>query len=448
VKFKIFSRSTIRTPFLTFPAILCLLAFSALSYVQAQTLSSTDRERGRVMLNIIKEDIRKHYYDPNFHGVDLDARFRAAEEKIKTATSLGQVFGIIAQATVELNDSHTRFIPPPRTTSTEYGWELQMIGDKGYVTAVKPGSDAEAKGLKEGDEVLAVDGVGISRQSLWRMQYLYYTLAPRSRQRVAVQSPNGQQREIEIVAEVKQGKQLVDLTNYDDIIDLVRSDENEGRLNAHRYYDNLGDVFIWKMPRFDLSENKVDEMMSKISKRKALVLDLRGNGGGDEITMLRLLGHFFDKDVTVGEIKQRKETKPIIAKTRGDKVFKGSLVVLVDSESGSAAEVFARVIQLEKRGTIIGDLTAGAVMRSKYHGHKLGVDISTFYGVSITNADLTMTDGKSLENVGVTPDELLLITGADLAAKRDPVMARAASLVGLTLEPERAGRLFPIQWRE
>ena len=427
-------------------AAVCSLTFSSLNPVRAQSFSSTDRDRGRTMLQAVKEDIKKNYYDPNFHGMDLDARFNAAEEKIKTATSLGQVFGIIAQAMVDLNDSHTRFIPPPRVASTEYGWQLQMVGDKCYVSAVKPGSDAEAKGLKEGDEVISVDGIGLSRQSLWRMRYLYYTLSPRARMRVVARSPKGEPREIEILSKIKQGRQVVDLTNYTEVRDMLRDAENENRLHAHRYYDDIGDVFIWKMPQFDLSESKVDEMMNKVGKRKALILDLRGNGGGDEDTMLRLIGNFFDKDITIGEIKQRKASKPLVAKTRGNNAYKGQLVVLIDSESGSAAEVFARVIQLEKRGTLIGDLTAGAVMRSKYYGHKLGVDISTFYGANITDADLVMTDGKSLENVGVTPDELLLLTGADLAGRRDPVMARAASLIGLKLEPEKAGALFPVQW--
>jgi hypothetical protein len=57
-----------------------------------------------------------------------------------------------------------------------------------------------------------------------------------------------------------------------------------------------------------------------------------------------------------------------------------------------------------------------------------------------------MTDGLSLEHVGVTPDEIRLPTAADLAAKRDPVLAYAASLVGVTISPEKAGELFPVAW--
>jgi carboxyl-terminal processing protease len=201
------------------------------------------------------------------------------------------------------------------------------------------------------------------------------------------------------------------------------------------------------MPAFDLEDPKVDEMVGKFKKRKALILDLRGNGGGYETTLLRLLANMIDHDVKVADLKRRKENKPITAKTRGANVFTGKLVVLIDNRSGSAAELFSRVVQLEKRGIVIGDRSAGAVMRSKHHGHEIGQDTVVFYGASITDADMIMSDGQSLERVGVVPDELKLPTNLDLAARRDPVLAYAASLVGVTIPPEKAGAFFPIEWK-
>jgi len=64
------------------------------------------------------------------------------------------------------------------------------------------------------------------------------------------------------------------------------------------------------------------------------------------------------------------------------------------------------------------------------------------YGLSITDADLIMSDGKSPEGQGVTPDELLLPTVADISARHDPVIARAAALAGVELSAEKAGELF------
>lgn len=87
-------------------------------------------------------------------------------------------------------------------------------------------------------------------------------------------------------------------------------------------------------------------------------------------------------------------------------------------------------------------------MHAKQYSHQVGVDTVAFYAVSVTDGDLIMTDGKSLEGQGVIPDELLLPKPADLAAKRDPVLARAMSLVGLIVSPEKAGALFPTEWRK
>ncbi|HEY8224272.1 MAG TPA: S41 family peptidase [Pyrinomonadaceae bacterium] len=431
--------------------LLILIAATSVSVFAQNPPSAFERERGRMILDAIKGDLKKNYYDPTFHGMDVDARFKEADNKIKAANSLGQIFGIIAQALVDLDDSHTYFVPPSRSYTTEYGWQMQMVGDKCYVVAVKPGSDADAKGLKEGDEIYTIDGYGPVRQNLWKIIYTYQALRPKPGMRLVVIKPNGQQQQLDVMAKVTQSKRVMDLTgggSGKDIFDLIRQAENEDRLHRHRYYEMGEELLIWKMPAFDLDEAKVDEMLSKAKKRKAMILDLRGNGGGFETTLLRMVSNLFDHDIKIGDIKRRKEMKPLTAKTRGSEAFPGKLIVLIDSKSGSAAELFARVIQLEKRGVVIGDVSAGAVMRSKVYDHELGLDTVIFYGASITDADIVMGDGKSLEKVGVIPDEVKLPTGADLAAKLDPVLAYAASLAGVTISPEKAGAMFPVEWRK
>ena len=427
---------------------LALPAIAAPEPANGQSLNPTDRERGHVMLRVLKNDIKKNYYDPSFRGIDLEARFKAADEKVDHATSLGQVIGIVAQALLDFEDSHLFFIPPQRPDTVDYGWQMQMIGDKCYVSAVKPESDAEAKGLTPGDLVKVVDAFVPIRENLWKLKYLYYSLRPQPGMRLIVQSPNGADRQLDVMAKVKQGKRRVDLTgSTSDIWDLIREGENEDRLRRHRYYEMGDDALFWKMPQFDLDERGVDDLMGKAKKRKALILDLRGNPGGAEETLKTLLGYFVDSEVKIGDIKRRKETKPLMVKQRGGG-FKGKLVVLIDAESGSSAEIFARMIQMQKAGTVIGDRSAGAVMRAKGYQYQIGADTVIFYGASITDADLIMTDGQSLERAGVKPDEIVLPTAADLAAKRDPVLARAATLVGLKLDPEQAGAMFPVEWRK
>jgi len=428
-------------------AVLLVCALATLTVNGQKPPSGFEKERGRMMLSTVKDDLKKNYYDPKFHGMDIEERFKIADEKIKQATSLGQIFGIIAQVLVELDDSHTFFLPPGRSARTDYGWQMQTIGEKVYVTAIKPGSDAEAKGLKEGDEVYSIDGIGPSRENLWKLNYMYRALRPRPGMRVVVIKPDGKEQELDVLAKVEQGRHITDVTGSG-IFDLIREAESEDRLHRHRWEDLSEDVFVWKMPQFDKIKAEVDDFVGKFKKKKGVIIDLRGNGGGLVENLLRLVGNVIDHDVTVSDEKSRKESKPMLAKTRGKDVFTGKMIVLIDSNSGSASELFARVMQLEKRAIVIGDRSAGAVMESRHYEHEVGIDVVAFYGVSITEADLIMADGKSLEHVGVTPDEIMLPTAKDLAAKRDPVLAYAASLLGVTITPEKAGALFPLEWRK
>ncbi len=404
-----------------------------------------DRDRSQIMLRRIKDKLKSNYYDPKFRGMDLDARFKAAEEKIKTATSVGQIFGIIAQVLIELDDSHTFFLPPSRAYTNEYGWTMQIVGNRCFVSTVDKGSDAEVKGVKPGDEILEAGGYKLDRTNLWKFQYLYNALRPQPFIRVVMRSPNGEPRPLELLAKRKDGKRMTDLTNYNEWMDIVRKSERDADLGRDRFKAFGDQLLIWKMNEFDLTDPQVDDAMGKVHKYKTLILDLRGNGGGWVTTITRMLANLVDRDVKIGDSVTRKETKSEIAKTRGEKAYKGRLMILVDSRSASASEVLARVVQLEKRGTVIGDQTAGAVMTSRRYSDEVGLDVVVFYGVSITVSDLIMSDGNSLEHRGVTPDDVRLPSAEDLAAGRDTVMSYAASLAGVTLDPVEAAKLFPIE---
>jgi len=153
----------------------------------------------------------------------------------------------------------------------------------------------------------------------------------------------------------------------------------------------------------------------------------------------------FDHEVKIADRVGRDTHSPMMAKGPHHS-FEGKLIVLVDSASASAAELFARTVQIEKRGTVLGDVSSGRVMEAKHYSYSSGAGKAVFYGASITEADLVMTDGKSLEHVGVMPDEVVLPTAVDLANGNDPVLARAAEILGVTVSPEVAGRLFPYEW--
>jgi C-terminal processing protease CtpA/Prc len=394
------------------------------------TYDKTQRERAQQMLHDVSEAIRKNYYDPTYHGVNMDSRFRAADETIRNAAGLGTAYGAIALALDGLNDSHTFFSPPSRPVTRELGYVLQMVGDACFITAVRPGTDAAEK-LAPGDQVISWQGFAPSRATMWKLNYSINGLFAATVQQFVIRRPDGSERKVELNIKVKQRKRVLDLTTGEDIDQMIREEENAEHTNRHRYQEMTEGPMIWKMPEFDLNDDGVDRIIKQARRHPALVLDLRGNPGGLVKTLQYLVGSVMDHDVTIATRKGRKsDLKPQLAKTRRSSAFTGKLIVLIDSRSASAAELFARVVQLEHRGTVLGDHSSGSVMESRFYPFEQGIDTKFFYGASITDADLLMADGKSLEHTGVTPDEVILPTPADLAAGRDPALARAVELAG------------------
>lgn len=412
----------------------------------AQGLDSTERTHMREILHRVQEVVRGNYYDATFKGIDLKEHFKAVQAKVDAATSAEMAYALIAQSLIDFDDSHTYFIPPMRPVKFEYGWEMQMIGDDCFVVAVKPGSDAEVQGLKPGDQLVRLERFAPSRRDLWKLQYAYNVLAPRPAVRVVAQSPGGQPRELELKAKVTPGKRVIQL--HLDLEDGGLGDEYRQPMGSISRAVLLGDIAVWKLGAFAFEPREIDKLFDAVTKgATSLVIDMRGNPGGYVKTLEQLASRLLEQDVKLADLKGRRSMKPIAAKKRKSP-FTGKIVALVDARSASAAEILSRVLQLESRGTVIGDRSAGSVMQGIRLGGALeGVEGFIPFEVSVTNADLVMKDGKSLEHVGVVPDELLLPTAADLAAGRDPVLARAVTLLGGSLDPAAAGKLFPVEWK-
>jgi carboxyl-terminal processing protease len=419
--------------------IVAVLILTPLARTQ-EKLDKFKVEQGLLILESVHEEVKKHYYDPTFHGVNIDAEFAKAKQKVSTVDSLSRTFGIIADALDSLHDSHTFFEPPVRGYSVEYGFRDKMIGDKCLVTHVRPGTDAEKKGLQPGDQILTINTYPLNRETLFKLNYMYGTLSPQPGLILNVQSPDGSQRRLQIQADIEHFNSL-DAAN-DIFYRADKAQENE-RPRFHEFGD---DLIVIQVSNFVMSTIDFDTVISKMRKHKAVVLDMRGNPGGAVSEVEDLLRNVMDHDVHIGDRITRAGRKPENIRGFGHNAYTGKITVILDSESGSAAEVTSRVLQLEKRATVIGELSAGKVMEAQTYVDFIGAGRVFGYATSVTEADLIMADGKSLENIGVTPDEVVIPTAADLAAGRDPVLARAAAISGVTLTPDDAFKLFPYIW--
>jgi len=440
------------TPIFVFAAslfVFCVTSLAQQRPSQQPPFGNFERERAELMLDNVASDVKKHYYDQKFHGVDWDARVREAKEKIDKSTSQNAALSHIAGALSALNDSHTFFLPPSRPFVLDYGLEFQMIGDRCLVTRVRPGSDAEAKGIKAGDEVLSVGGFQPTWDNLWTMDYVLHTLRPQLSLGLDLRSPAGATRQVEAMAKFRELKRIKDLTGSSggsDIWDFYRAGEDARHWQRLRTQEFGDDLMIVKFPIFAFSQSEIEDIMNRAHKHRALIIDLRENGGGSVDTLKYLAENLFQNDAKIADRVSRKDTKPLLEKYHPHNPYGGKLVVLIDSRSASASEIFARAVQLAKRGTVMGDHSSGSVMESIRRSYATGQGVAVFYGASITEADVIMSDGKSLEHVGVVPDETVLPTGTDMANGSDPVLAHAAETVGVKLTPEDAGKLFPYEW--
>src|SRR5215831_18661727 len=283
-------------------------------FAQAQQpMSAFDRGRALDMLITISNDVKKHYYDPKFHGVDFEAKVMEAKQQIEKSTSFNMAMSPLAAVLDTLNDSHTFFLPPQHSYRHTYGMQYQFIGNRCLVTQVRPQSDAAAKGVKPGDEILEINGYAVNRDDLWKIQYVFTALRPQPGLRLTLQDPTGAQRKVDVAAKIRETKRVTDLTGEggaSDIWDLVRQEETEEHLMRARSIEYGDKVTVIKVPEFSFTALEVEGMLSKAHRHDNLILDLRGNPGGAVDTLRYMVGGMFDKEIKIADRVGRKNSKP------------------------------------------------------------------------------------------------------------------------------------------
>jgi len=406
-----------------FLAALFLLAVSVSAPpAPAQPNIEFERSRMRSMLNIISREVEKNFYDPALKGRDWAALTEQARKRIDEASTVGDMFTAIYTMVNQLDDSHTVFIPPMRSARVLFGFEAKPFKDEIRVYEVRKGSAAEKAGLKVGDRIHLINGFRAERNSFDIMMIYLRALRPVVAMEMVVSRADESPRTIRVDGQVKQGAVVRDLTNIDTIYELIREAESEKVYFYHNRFD--GEIGYLQLPYFSADYNFMYGLLKRVDKSKAVIVDLRGNPGGSLNGLKDFTSHFEPEKKIMAELRGRKKPETVELKPRKPN-FPGPVIVLVDSQSASASEMFARHFQLTGRGMVIGDETSGRVTASKTYIQKMGADIGFLYGVQVAFARVVFPDGSELEKRGVTPDLACVPTQQQLAAEQDVCLGMA-----------------------
>lgn len=343
------------------------------------------------------ELVNRHYFDARFRGVDWPAMRERYRVDARAAADDVALYRVLNRMLAELKESHLSAATPRQAHErrTEHraavGIRMQVADDRRVVVEVVPGSPAERAGVRCGWIVTARNGAAI--------------------------------RDDDPPFNTRLGEPVTFdfLTPADEPVSLTLS---PALLNFDRFESRElpGGV---RYLRFDAFNRQSLFWLSRELKAHrdapAVVLDLRQNGGGTTFVLRVALAEFFERPVPAGQFITRSGR----ANSTGSfgwlpARYPGRVIVLTGPASGSSSEVLAHVLQHNRRATIVGRKTAGAVILSRFFalpgGGRLQVPIQDYVGL----------DGQRLEGRGITPDIIVPEpTLAELRACEDRELATA-----------------------
>ncbi|HXS92230.1 MAG TPA: carboxy terminal-processing peptidase [Steroidobacteraceae bacterium] len=354
----------------------------------------------------------------------LQKRYERVLKRTEQVTS-DDIFEVFMNAFAHVFDPHSSYFSP--RNSEEYriqmslsyegiGASLQLVDDYVTVLNILPGGAAAVDGsLNANDRILAV-GEGKNGKFVdvvgWRLDDVVQIIRGKVGTTVRLQilpagaAPGSPEKELAL----QRSKVTLEAQAAQKEVRKIKRGDHEipvGVINVPSFYQDFeaktSGAKDYRSTTRDV--RKLIEELQKNDHIEALIMDLRGNGGGHLTEATALSGLF----IPGGPIVQLRETGgrvEVLDDPEPSIAWDGPLIVLVDRFSASASEIFAGAIQDYGRGLIVGQQTYGkGSVQNLYplDRYALGPDPG-FGQLTVTIGKYYRVTGESTQHRGVQPD--------------------------------------------